>query len=269
MKLNLDPRKTVLENAVLYREEAKKWRSKAAGAEKALVDTKKALEHQINAIQQKNAVGAKHRREWFENFHHFRTSKGTLVVGGRNAKQNDTLFAKHCAKGEWFFHAEIRGAPAVIVKTQNATEEELQEVSQFAASYSSAWKREFGSIDVYAVKFEQVSKHFQGGYLDQGAFAIAGERKWFKNTLLGVYVCLDSETLKISVKPLASLDSASGNGGGRLCVKLLPGMREKGAVSKAIKAYFAKKLFAIGKKVKLDEDEINKVVPGDSTIIEE
>src|SRR3989338_1472720 len=102
MKLNLDVRKTLLENAVQYREEAKKWRSKAQGAEKALLDTKKALEHQNNAIQQKITGGAKHRREWFENFHYFHTSKGTLVVGGRNAKQNDTIFAKHCSKEEGF-----------------------------------------------------------------------------------------------------------------------------------------------------------------------
>ena len=261
MKLNLDTRKTLLENAVQYREEAKKWRAKAEGAQKALLDTKKALEHQSNAIQQKIAAGAKHRREWFENFHYFYTTKGTLVVGGRNAKQNDTIFAKHCAKGEWFFHAEIRGAPAVVVKNPNASEAELQEAAQFAASYSSAWKREFGSIDVYAVKFEQVSKHFQGGYIDQGAFAIAGERKWFKNTLLGVQVCLDVDTLKITVRPLVS--SSLG-----LCVKLLPGRQGKAVVSKAIKAYFAKKLFSQGKRVKLDEDEITKVVPGDSTIVE-
>ncbi|MDP3742519.1 MAG: NFACT RNA binding domain-containing protein [Candidatus Micrarchaeota archaeon] len=266
MKLNLDVRKTLLENTVQYREEAKKWRSKAQGAEKALLDTKKALEHQSNAIQQKIAAGTKTRREWFESFHHFRTSKGTLVVGGRNAKQNDTLFSKHCSKEEWFLHAEIRGAPAVVVKNPNASEEELQQAAQFAASYSSAWKREFGSIDVYAVRTEQVSKHFQGGYIDQGAFAIAGERKWFKNTLLGLYVCLDPDTLKISVKPAGLFDSAGGSG---LCVKLLPGIKEKAAVSKAIKAYFAKKLFGQGKKVKLDEDEITKVVPGDSTVIGE
>lgn len=250
MKLNLDPRKTLLENVVQYREEAKKFRSKAQGAERALVETLKTAE-----LQTVQKTEQKKKREWFANFHHFKTSGGSLVVGGRNAKQNDLVFSKHAAPGEWFLHAEIRGAPAVVVKNTNATEVELQEAAGFAASYSSAWKRQFGNIDVYAVKVEQVSKHFQGGFLGQGAFAIAGERKWFKNTLLGLHLCLDPETLEFSICPL----SVKPNG---LYVKITPGQKEKNGVAKAIKATFAKKLFSQGKKVKLDEDEIVKLLPG-------
>ncbi|MFH1247479.1 MAG: NFACT RNA binding domain-containing protein [Candidatus Micrarchaeota archaeon] len=255
ISLNLDLRKTLLENVAVYHEEAKKWRSKAEGCEKAIEKQE----------VQKAVVATKLRREWFESFHYFHTSKGTLVVGGRSAKQNDLIFSKHFGKNEWFLHAEIRGAPAVIVKNQNADESELQEAAQFAASYSSGWKRGFGSLDVYAVRTEQVSKHFQGGFLDQGAFAIAGERKWFKNTLLEMYICLDQNTFKISVKPAVAGASKLA---GLLFVKLTPGRQGKDSVSKAIKAYFAKKLFSQGKKVKLDEDEIAKVVPGDSTISE-
>ena len=254
MKLILDPRKTLLENVVLYREEAKKYRLKAAGAEKAIAETLRVVEKQTV-----HKIAVKKKKEWFHNLNNFYTSGGSLVIGGRNAKQNDTVFAKHAVKGEWFLHAEIRGAPAVVVKNGNATQKELQEAAEFAASYSSAWKREFGSVDVYAVRVEQVSKHFQGGYIDQGAFAIAGERKWFKNTLVGLYVCLDSNTLEFSIRPLTT-------GPSELCVKVLPGSMEKTAVSKAIKAYFAKKLFEQGKKVKLDEEEIVKILPGNCTI---
>lgn len=252
MKITLDPRKNLLENIVHYREEAKKYRSKAAGAEKALTESLAVQKEQkLEEVQQSE----KAKREWYSNFHHFTTQSRTLVVGGRNAKQNDTLFTKHCAKGEWFLHAEIRGAPAVIVKNPNASEGELQEAAQFAASYSSAWKRQFGNIDVYAVRCEQVSKHFQGGFLDQGAFAIAGERKWFKNTLLELYICLNAETLQFTIRPAVA-------GPTNLCIKVKPGPIEKNAAAKAIKTMFAKKLFAAGKRVKLDEEEIVKLLPG-------
>ncbi len=254
MKITLDPRKTLIENTVFYREEAKKCRAKALGAERALQETQKQVEKQQLLIPIQ-----KRKREWFELFHFFHTSENTLVVGGKNAKQNDLLFSKHAGKGEWFMHAEIRGAPAVIVKNLNASEEELQQAAQFAASYSSAWKRGFGSIDVYAVKVEQVSKHFQGGFLDQGAFAISGQRKWFKDTLLGLYICLNAETFKPFVR-------INADGLRDLCVFISPGGESKESVSKSIKARFAKTLFERGKKVKLDEEEIAKLLPGNCAV---
>lgn len=257
VKIILDPRKTLLENAVHYREEAKKFRAKSEGAERALAETLKAAEQQaVEKTQEKK----RSKREWFAIFHHFKTSSGSLVIGGRNAKQNDLIYSRHASKGEWFLHADIRGSPAVIVKNPAATSEELEEAAQFTASYSSAWKREFGSVDVYAVRCEQVSKHFQGGYLDQGGFAISGERTWFKNTLLGLYICIDTKDLSFLVKPLKT-------GPTGIYVKLLPGKGDKQVVSKAIKAYFAKKLFSQGVKTKLDLDEIAKLIPGESELV--
>ena len=269
MKIILDPRESLMQNIASYRQEAKKYRSKASGAEKAILETLK--ESQKQNVQ---STSVKKKREWVDAFHHFLTSKNSLVIGGRNAKQNDALFAKHCAPNEWFLHADIRGSPAVVVKNAasapiantaatsiaTATEAELQEAAQFTASFSSAWKRGFGSVDVYAVLSSQVSKHSHGGYIDQGGFAINGERKWFKNTLLGLYICLNEDTLQFFLRPILA-------GSTKLCVKILPGDKEKNAASKAIKAYFAKKLFESGKKVKLDEAEIAKLLPGNCEVV--
>ncbi len=264
MKIILDPRKSLMQNIASYREEAKKYRSKATGAEKAILETIK--ESQKQTVQK---TLTKKKREWVDAFHHFLTSKNSLVIGGRNAKQNDVLFAKHCSPNEWFLHADIRGSPAVVVKNPAstisntppaATDAELQEAAQFTASFSSAWKRGFGNVDVYAVLSSQVSKHSHGGYIDQGGFAINGERKWFKNTLLGLYICLNEETLQFSLRPILT-------GATKLCIKILPGDKDKNAASKAIKAYFAKKLFESGKKAKLDETEIAKLLPGNCEVV--
>jgi len=255
MKVILDPRKSILENTVVYREEAKKYRLKAAGAEKAIGETMRAIEGQ----QQVTVVKTKRKNQWFDKLHHFTTSNGVLVVGGKSAKQNDVVFAKHLLPNEYFLHADIRGSPAVVIKSPNPSPSDFQEAAEFTASYSSAWKRNFGSIDVYGVKGENVRKHFQGGYLDQGAFSIIGERQWFKNTLLGLYICLDSNTLAFCVKSISAKPSG-------LWVKLTPGKMDRQRASKTIKAYFAKKLFEAGKKVKLDEEEIDKLLPGDCEV---
>ncbi len=256
MKIVLDSRKSVIENAALYHEAAKKWRAKAQGAEKAIAETTRIKQQKQ---EEKPEAVARIKRHWFEAFHWFKTREGSLAIGGKNAKQNDLVFSKHAAPGEWFLHADIRGAPAVVVKNGEASDAELLQAAQFAASYSSAWKRGFGSIDVYAVKVNQVSKHVAGGYLDQGAFAITGQRKWFKNTLLGLYICLDEG--KAFVRPVQSGEKG-------LCIEIKPGSGDKRNVSKAIKAYFAKKLFEKGKKLHLEEEDIERLLPsGKSEVI--
>ncbi|MFH1306282.1 MAG: NFACT RNA binding domain-containing protein [Candidatus Micrarchaeota archaeon] len=129
--------------------------------------------------------GKKKKKHWWNAFHAFLSSAGKYAVAGKNAKQNDELYSRHFFENDLFFHADIQGAPAVILKNgKDANEEELKEAAQWAASYSSAWKIGAAGVDVYAVEEGQVSKHAQGGYIGRGAFAIEGERKWFKKTEL-------------------------------------------------------------------------------------
>jgi len=109
------------------------------------------------------------------------------VIGGKNARENDMLVSKHAAKGDLFFHADINGGSAVILKGgEGADEGELKEVAQWAASFSNAWKNGNATVDVYAVHPWQVSKHASGGYVPVGAFVIRGERRWFRATALGL-----------------------------------------------------------------------------------
>ena len=100
-----------------------------------------------------------------------------------------------------FFHADIQGGSAVVLKDgTNATEQEKKEVAQFAASFSNAWKNANAAVDVYAVKKDQVSQHAHGGYVAAGAFAIIGQREWFRNTPLGLKI--GKEGNRVFVLPL-------------------------------------------------------------------
>ena len=190
MKIHLDTSKNAHENAARYYEEAKEIKRKIEGLEKAIEDTKKELaKAEKEAAEKKEEVKVKREKAWYEKFHWFFTSSGKLVIGGKSAQQNDLVFAKHMEQSDIFFHADIQGASAVILKDGvNASDEELVETAQFAASFSNAWKNGNASVDVYAVKKDQLSKHVQRGYIPAGAFAIAGERKWFKNTKLALKI---------------------------------------------------------------------------------
>ena len=185
MKIFYD--RSVHENASYYYDLAKKGREKISGLEKAIEQTEKEIEDAKKPEEKE--VKVKRRKEWHEKFHSAFTSSGLLMIGGRSAQQNDQLFSKHMEDEDLFFHADIQGGSAVILKGgADAEEQDIVEAAQFAASHSNAWKNGNASVDVYAARKEQVSKHSPGGYIPAGAFAITGQRRWFKGTKLALRV---------------------------------------------------------------------------------
>ncbi len=238
MKLTLFYYKSVHSNAAYYYELAKESRGKAAGLEKAIGETEKELGKAEKG--KKKEVRVKHGKEWYGKFHFSFTSGGKLMLGGRNAQQNDLLFAKHMEDADLFFHADIQGASAVILKggaellakagegSDAAGRQELAEAAQFAASFSKAWVNGNASVDVYAVRKGQLSKHATGGFIPSGAFAIGGERAWFRDTKLalrmgtgerGIAIVPELSALKLQ-NPLLLVPSAAGKEKGELARSL-------------------------------------------------
>jgi predicted ribosome quality control (RQC) complex YloA/Tae2 family protein len=236
MRIRLYLNKSVHDNAAAYYELAKEARKKREGLKEAIEETKQEMEKaRKKGAKAKTAVKIKREKEWFEKFHWFTTSEGKLAIGGRNAQQNDLLFSKHMDDKDLFFHADIQGASALILKDGiNASEQELLECAQFAACLSNAWKNANASVDVYAVRKEQLSKHSHGGFIPAGAFAIAGERRWFKSTRLGVRVGTDAGSKRLVVLPELSKRKLSPESA------LAPSRsgKEKGALAKALAKTF-------------------------------
>ncbi len=255
MKLELDVRRNLNENAADYYDQAKKLKEKVKGAEKALEETKRQLAElerkQAEAKPEKPKFRIKRAKEWFEKFRWFFSSDGFLVIAGKDATQNDMLFSKYCEDGDLFFHADIQGAPTTIVKNGlNAPEKTLEEAAQFAASYSTAWKIGSAMVDVYAVKKEQVSKKAMGGFVGKGAFAISGERKWFRGVKLSVLVGVNSSGL--SCAPAKATSARFDK-----FVSLAPGGRkEKGEIAKEL-----------AKKFECEVDELLQVLPNGNSRI--
>jgi predicted ribosome quality control (RQC) complex YloA/Tae2 family protein len=231
-------------NAAEYYEMAKKAGKKAAGTQKAIEITRKQIEkarvqetEKVEKVSELPHVSRK--REWYEKFRWFISSDGFLVIGGRDAATNEILVKKHMEPNDVVFHAEVQGAPFVLVKTKEAkpSEQTIKEAAQFAASYSSAWKGGFGAVDVYWVRPEQVSKSPPSGeYLQRGSFMIYGTKNYVKGVILEVAVGLKQENQNYRVigGPTEAIACQT-----RIYVKMVPGRESSGILTKQIRKRLA------------------------------
>ena len=205
VRFSISLRKSLFENAAEYYEHSKKAKQKAIGALTALEESRQklaAIERKMQAAEAAQltkpaevmAQMAKRKiegKEWFEKFRWFTTSDGMLVVAGKDVVSNEVLVKKHTEKDDVVFHAEITGAPFVVVKTENKipSEQTLREAGELAAAFSRAWREGMGSVDVYWVKPEQLSKIGPSGeYVAHGAFFVSGKRNWMRGVPLRVAV---------------------------------------------------------------------------------
>ncbi|MFH1770100.1 MAG: NFACT RNA binding domain-containing protein [archaeon] len=195
MKITLDFRKTIEENAADYFEKAKKAKKKSAGAKKALINSKEKLEKAKNKIVVSEApnITKLKKREWYEKYHWFISSDGFLVIGGRDATTNEIVIKKHTDKDDMVFHTDMAGSPFVVVKSEGkeVPKTTIQEAADFTAVFSKGWKQGMSTLEVFHVKPEQVTKEAnQGEFLPKGAFMIRGKTDYVTPTMnasIGIY----------------------------------------------------------------------------------
>ncbi|MFH1174445.1 MAG: NFACT RNA binding domain-containing protein [archaeon] len=177
VRVVLDIRKSVEENAAAYFEKAKKARKKLEGVDKTIALAKeRLLEKERAATQQQRTF----RREWYHAFRWFYSSDGFLVLAGKDADTNERLVKKQLEKQDIIFHTDMPGSPFVLVKKgQSAPEQTIAEASSFTASLSRAWKKELGEAEVYWVLPDQVTKETKAGeYITKGSFMVYGKRNY-------------------------------------------------------------------------------------------
>jgi predicted ribosome quality control (RQC) complex YloA/Tae2 family protein len=253
VKLVLSQKLSANENAQEYFSAAKNMRARIAELEKEILVLKKRIseeEHkQASAEKARENKALPQKRAWFEEFHWFKTSSGFLVVGGKNADQNELLVRKHLQDSDLFFHANFHGAPATVFKTDGKSlgeipKQDLLEAAQFAVCYSGAWKQGFHSCDAYFVLPNQVSKHSHGEYVGKGGFVISGERNWFKGLELKLSFAVDSgKTISLPFSKLGFEKRAN----------VVPGQYER--------RFIAQK---VCRRISAREEDIMKLLPGNS-----
>ena len=217
-------------NADRLYQEAKRIEEKKEGAQAAIAETRAQLQaleqdreewERADASEQpepgddtdddeeidwlsRSSVPVRQTDNWYEQFRWFHTSDGFLVIGGRNADENESLVKKYLDRGDLFFHAQAHGGPVTVLKATGPSESydddieipdrSKREAARFAVSYSSVWKDSRYTGDAYMVDHDQVSKTPESGeYLEKGGFAIRGDRTYFENVAVGVAVGITCE----------------------------------------------------------------------------
>ncbi|MFD1571058.1 ribosome rescue protein RqcH [Halorubrum laminariae] len=214
--------------------------------------------------------------DWYERFRWFHTSTGYLVIGGRNADQNEELVKKYMGNHDRFFHTQAHGGPVTLLKAAGPSEsadpvdfseQTLREAAQFAVSHSSDWKDGRGAGDAYMVDPDQVSKTPESGeYIEKGSFVIRGDRTYFEDVPCRVAVGVQCEpvTRAIGGPPSAITDRAAAQ------VTLEPGMYAQNdaamMVYRRLKERFADQSFV--RKVASADQLQEFLPPGGSDIVD-
>lgn len=182
-KISLNLNESIQSNADRYYSKAKEYRRKLGGLSKAIEVTQAKIKDLTSTVAKEVTspkIPRKRKRlQWYEKFRWFLSSNGFLAVGGRDASTNEILIKKHMTSNDLVIHAEIPGAPFVLVKTEGreAPPETLREACQFAVSTSRAWRLGLGSADAYWVRPDQVSSAPPPGqYMAKGMFMVYGPR---------------------------------------------------------------------------------------------
>jgi len=264
-EIKISFRKTVSENAEKAYDDNKKLRRKLDGARKSIGKTKQLIESVKEKEEQVKQVEKKPEKKakilWFEKYRWFISSDGNIVIGGKDAKSNEVIVKKYLKDEDRYAHADIQGAPSIIIKSKGVDDEKIDisektlgEACIFAASYSKAWKQ-FAEAQAYWVLPEQVSKTAQSGeFVPKGAFIIRGKRNYHRCKLeigVGKVDILGDE--KIMAGPVESVSKMT-----KKYIILQPGPIKKVDISKKIA-----KAFDVG------TDTIDRVLPaGGVTVVD-
>lgn len=223
-EIELDISVGVEKNADRLYKEAKRIEEKRTGAQEALERSKAELEELLERRAQgqetepepddskpesavdwldRESIPVRQPETWYDRFRWFRSSDGYLVLGGRNADQNEELVEKYLEPNDLFVHAQAHGGPVTIIKATAPSEPSREvtfpeqtrtEAAIFAISYSSVWKAGQYSGDAYIVTPDQVSKEPEPGeYISKGEFVIRGEREYRTDLPVGVSIGITCE----------------------------------------------------------------------------
>lgn len=186
--------------------------------QKITADLKKGLK------QEKALLQPIRKQMWFEKFTWFISSDGYLVIGGKDATQNEMLYKKYLRKGDVYCHADIHGASSVIIKNSAQTPDApippatLSQAGNLSVCTSSAWDSKAG-FGAWWVNADQVSKSAPSGeFLPTGSFMVRGKKNFLPPAQLliglGILFRISEESKVKHVKHrLYDGDPALGNDG--------------------------------------------------------
>jgi predicted ribosome quality control (RQC) complex YloA/Tae2 family protein len=246
-------------------------RAKVERGRKAVEELERKL-RELDELQKSIRVEARakiRRKEWYERYHWLVTSNGFLAIGGRDADQNESMVKRYLNPRRIFMHADIHGAPVVVVFAEGhePPETDLREAALLTAAYSKAWKSGIGSVDVYWVWGNQVSKSPPPGeYISKGAFMVYGKRNYIRGVelrlALGVGKEDDYPVVIIGPEHLVKRRSL-------VYAVLIPGDEDPSLLAKSLKKRFYKNASDEHRELisALSVEDIRERIPGRSRLL--
>ncbi len=261
MTVDLDYARSIDDNANVLYSKAKEAREK----QNRSLELVRATEVRINDLRAKDTKAAlvekttvkKTKEFWFEAYKWFITSGGHLVVAGRDVRTNDQVVKKHLKLPDRYAHADVHGAPSVVIKDgSTASEQELREACIFALTHSKAWNAGVQEGSAYWVLPDQVSKTPDAGaFVPRGAFIIRGKRNYEHHISLELAIGeIEHEgARKIMCAPRTAIEARS-----KRYLLIAPGEMARSRFSSTL-----------SKELGVPEEEVSRILPpGDVKILE-
>lgn len=214
IELHLDH--TVHQNAQRYFDAGRKQKDKTIGARKAIKETRAKISSSEKKRAKEDAAGKLHatkrsKQLWIERHRWAVVGDGHLILGGKDAKGNDTVVNKYLKREDLYFHADLHGAPSCALKLKEGLEEDphplpglpdgvpalrltqtleaeefsekcIKEAAELAVVWSRGWSSGGAAATAFWVEPPQVSKTAETGEsLGRGAWIIRGKRNWLRD----------------------------------------------------------------------------------------
>ncbi|MBS3072748.1 DUF814 domain-containing protein [Candidatus Pacearchaeota archaeon] len=124
----------------------------------------------------KRLINSKKTGNEYEKYKWFLTSSKKLVIGGKNAEQNEELVKKYQNDGKFskyvVMHTKTPGSPFSIILSDKYNEKDLEECAIFTGCFSRAWRERKKSVIVDVFLLEQIVKN-KG--MKTGTFGVVGK----------------------------------------------------------------------------------------------
>ncbi|WP_100330854.1 Rqc2 family fibronectin-binding protein [Bacillus xiapuensis] len=177
--ISLDPRKTPAENAQKYFSKYQKAKNAAKIVQEQIAKTKEEILYFDNLLQQIESASPKDIEEIREEMAEegymkqkaakkkkpahqkpeletYKASDGTLIVVGKNNKQNDYLTNKYARRDEIWLHTKDIPGSHVVIRHEAPAEKTILEAANLAAYFSKA--KSSSSVPVDFTKVRHVKK---------------------------------------------------------------------------------------------------------------
>jgi predicted ribosome quality control (RQC) complex YloA/Tae2 family protein len=253
LKVIMNYTKGIDANASDIYQKSKDINEKATRATVALKESEEQLERRMKGFAKAKALeltcAQPTKQFWVERYKWFVTVNGLLVLAGRDAHSNDQVVKKHMKEKDVYVHADVHGAPSVVIKNgSSANENELREACIFSITQSKAWMSSIPEGNAIWVYPDQVSKTPQAGeFLPRGAFVIRGKRNYEYHLpmQLAVGEITYENTRKVMCGP----------------VDVVSKMSQKYVTIVPTKVKGGKKNAELAKMFNVPEEEISRIVP--------